>query len=581
MLYEELERQCRSIFEGTEVESAAARLGRLLKVHWDWSMADRPENATATGYPRHHDRWTDWSDGAIENRRRVPGLIKGVLGKIKRDALGENDRLSYDILWWNQDQEERANRFKGELLQVSQMHGVQQEAAQIVGLMPVRTAGQRDDVLARLESLPLLVDQTIALLERGLREKVVQPRVTMTEVPQQIKNQMPNDPKSAPLLAWLEQLPRGMGAQEREAVTKQAVGLYREKVCPAFERLHRFMDQKYLPGCRDSVSWRELPDGNEWYEYHVAYNTTTDLTPDQVFEIGMSEVRRIRGEMDRVIMASGFTGDFAAFCEFLRTDERFFCKTADELLVTYRDISKRVDPELARLFGRLPQTPYGVIPIPSYAEKSQTTAYYQPGSFVAGRPGYFYANTYNLKARPKWEMEALTLHEAVPGHHLHIGLMQELTDLPDFRRQGWITAYGEGWALYAESLGEEMGFYADPYSKFGQLTYEMWRAIRLVVDPGIHSKGWTRRQAIDFFMQNSSKTEHDVTVEIDRYIVWPGQALSYKIGELKIKELRKLAEQALGDRFDIRAFHDEILGYGCVPLSTLESRMKAWINRQR
>ncbi len=581
MTYEELERQCQSIIESAGIEDEAARLGRLIKAQWGWSMADRPEGATASGYPRHHDRWTDLSEGAVAKRRKAPGRIKDVLDTIRREGLGENDRLSYDLLGWNQDQEERANRFKGELLQVSQMHGVQQEAAQIVGLMPVRTSGQRDDVLARLESLPALVEQTIALLERGLREKVVQPRVTMTEVPQQVKNQMPDDPMAAPLLAWLEQLPRGLGTQEREAVTRQAIALYRERVCPAFGQLHRFMVESYLPGCREGVSWKELPDGEEWYKYHVAYNTTTDLTPDQVFEIGMSEVKRIRGEMDRVIKESGFTGDFAAFCEFLRTDERFFCTTASELLITYRDIAKRVDPELARLFGRLPQTPYGVIPIPSYAEKSQTTAYYQPGSFVAGRPGYFYANTYNLKARPKWEMEALTLHEAVPGHHLHIGLMQELTDLPDFRRQGWITAYGEGWALYAESLGEEMGFYADPYSKFGQLTYEMWRAIRLVVDPGIHSKGWTRRQAIDFFMQNSSKTEHDVTVEIDRYIVWPGQALSYKIGELKIKELRKLAEQALADRFDIRAFHDEILAYGCVPLSTLESRMRAWVNRQR
>jgi len=312
----------------------------------------------------------------------------------------------------------------------------------------------------------------------------------------------------------------------------------------------------------------------------VRHYTTTSLTPDEIFNIGQSEVKRIRQEMDRIISETGFEGDFTAFCEFLRTDDRFFFDTAEDLLREYRDISKRIDPELVKLFGKLPRLPYGVIPVPSYAEKSQTTAYYEPGSAEAGRPGYFYANTYDLKSRPRWEMEALTLHEAVPGHHLQISLAQELENIPKFRRHSWITAYGEGWALYSESLGEEMGFYADPYSKFGQLTYEMWRAIRLVVDVGIHVKGWSRQQAIDFFTENSSKTPHDIEVEIDRYIVWPGQALAYKIGELRITELRAFAEERLGESLDIRAFHDELLGYGCLPLDLLESRMRRWVEAQ-
>ncbi|MDH4020005.1 MAG: DUF885 domain-containing protein, partial [Xanthomonadales bacterium] len=290
---------------------------------------------------------------------------------------------------------------------------------------------------------------------------------------------------------------------------------------------------------------------------------------------------RIRGEMEVVIASSGFEGSFEEFLVFLRTDPQFYHETKEGLLSEYRDIAKRADPELMKLFGKLPRTPYGVIPVPSYAEKSQTTAYYQPGSVEAGRPGNFFANTYALDTRPRWEMEALTLHEAVPGHHLQIALQQELEDVPWFRRVGGYTAFIEGWGLYSESLGVEMGFYQDPYSKFGQLTYEMWRAIRLVVDTGMHHLGWSRQQAIDYFMQNAGKQEHDVIVEIDRYIVWPGQALAYKIGELKIKELRAYATDELGEVFDIREFHDEVLGRGALPLSVLDANIKNWVKTKK
>jgi uncharacterized protein (DUF885 family) len=274
---------------------------------------------------------------------------------------------------------------------------------------------------------------------------------------------------------------------------------------------------------------------------------------------------------------TGFRGTFAAFMDFLRTDARFFFERAEDLLVAYRDIAKRADPELARLFGRLPRLPYGVVAVPPYAEKSQTTAYYEPGSPAVGRPGWFYANTFDLRSRPRWEMEALTLHEAVPGHHLQIALAQEMENVPEFRRHGFYIAYVEGWGLYAESLGREMGFYADPYSRFGQLTYEVWRAIRLVVDTGLHALGWSRAQALAYFQQNAGKTEHDIAVEIDRYIVWPGQALAYKIGELKIKELRALSAAELGGAFDLRSFHDAVLGGGAMPLDLLEARVRAWV----
>ena len=325
----------------------------------------------------------------------------------------------------------------------------------------------------------------------------------------------------------------------------------------------------------------DMPDGQDWYAFRVRQMTTTDMTPQEIHDLGLSEVARIRAQMDRVIEESGFEGSFEDFTEFLRTDAQFYFDQPEELLAAYRDISKRADPELVKLFGKLPRLPYGVVPVPSYAEKSQTTAYYQQGSLEAGRPGNFYANTYDLKTRPKWEMEALTLHEAVPGHHLQISIAQELEDLPWFRRFGGETAFVEGWGLYSESLGEEMGFYKDPYSKFGQLTYEIWRAIRLVVDTGMHALGWTRQEAIDFFKANTGKTEHDIVVEVDRYIVWPGQALAYKIGELKIKELRAMAKDELGDAFDIRAFHDQVLGNGALPLRVLETHIKEWVASQK
>jgi uncharacterized protein (DUF885 family) len=285
--------------------------------------------------------------------------------------------------------------------------------------------------------------------------------------------------------------------------------------------------------------------------------------------------------MDQVIAQTGFKGTFDEFLVFLRKDPQFYYTNKEDLLRGYRDIAKRIDPELTRFFGKLPRLTYGVLPVPGYSERSQTTGYYEPGSVQAGRPGYFYANTYALNTRPKWEMEALTSHEAVPGHHLQISLAQEMENVPEFRKYGSYTAFVEGWGLYSESLSEEMGMYRDPYMKFGQLTYEMWRAIRLVVDTGMHSMGWTRQQAIDYFLANASKNEHDVTVEVDRYIVWPGQALAYKIGMMKIKELRAYATKELGPKFDVRAFHDEVLANGALPLDVLEVQVKQWVAAQK
>jgi uncharacterized protein (DUF885 family) len=392
---------------------------------------------------------------------------------------------------------------------------------------------------------------------------------------------MVDDPQKSTFLKAFAEFPSGIPEPEQARLKKEAATALKEKVVPAYGKLHEFLIAKYIPGARESIAMGDLPDGKAWYAYNVRTRTTTSLTPQQIHELGLSEVKRIRAEMDKVIQQSGFKGDFNAFLKFLRTDPQFYYTSADELVRGYRDICKRADPELARLFGKLPRLPYGIIVVPSYAEKSQTTAYYEPGAPEIGRPGYYFVNTYALNTRPKWEMEALSLHEAVPGHHLQIALAQEMEGAPEFRKHGGYTAFVEGWGLYAESLGTEMGFYKDPYMKFGQLTYEMWRAVRLVVDTGMHSLGWSRQQAIDFFLANASKNEHDITVEVDRYIVWPGQALAYKIGELKIKELRSHASKELGEKFNIREFHDQVLDNGALPLDILEKRIKDWVAKTR
>jgi uncharacterized protein (DUF885 family) len=414
-------------------------------------------------------------------------------------------------------------------------------------------------------------------MEKGLAQKWTPPKITLRDVPGQVEAQVVADPLKSPMLAAFAAFPASIPESDRPALVGRASDAYKQAVAPAFTKLHAFLVNRYLPACRETTAANALPDGQALYAYNVRWHTTTSKTPKEIHEIGLAEVKRIRGEMDAVIAASGFKGGWDRFLVFLRTDPRFYFKDAASLLTAYRDVAKRADPQLAHLFGRLPQTPYGVQPVPDAIAPSQTTAYYDQGSLVAGRPANMFANTYKLDARPQWEMEALTLHEAVPGHHIQIALAQELQGLPEFRKHSSYTAFVEGWALYAESLGPEMGFYKDPYSKFGQLTYEMWRAVRLVVDTGLHSMGWTREQAIDFFKTNAAKTEQDIIVEVDRYIVWPGQALGYKMGQLKIRELRQKAEQQLRDGFDVRGFHDTVLGQGAVPLDVLEKQVDGWI----
>jgi len=557
----------------------SARLHELFRVTWEYQMTEFPEFATDVGYPGQNARWTDNSLAAIARRKRELQEPLAVVNAIRRERLGAADRLNYDLFKRGVEEQIEAARFPDEYLAITQLGGVQQDVGQLFARMPTARVSDYEDILARLDGVPALIDQTVVLLQRGSEAGVTPPRITLRDVPQQIKELIPDSAPAlaSPLLKPFTEFSASIPSAEQARLRAAAVAAYDRRVAPAYHRLYDYFVGTYLPRTRETIGMSALPDGAAWYALRVRHFTTTSLTPQQIHELGLAEVRRIRAAMDSVIASTGFTGSFAAFAQFLRTDPRFFYADSESLVRGYRDIAKRIDPALIRLFGRLPRLPYGVTTIPSYTARSQTTAYYQPGSPDAGRPGWFYVNTYDLKSRPKWEMEALTLHESVPGHHLQIALSQEMTGVPEFRRYGGYTAFVEGWGLYAEGLGPELGLYQDPYAKFGQLTYEMWRAVRLVIDTGIHAMGWTRDQAIQFFKENAPKAEQDITVEVDRYIVWPGQALAYKIGQLKLRELRDSAAAALGPRFDIRAFHDAVLGNGALPLDVLEREVRGWM----
>ena len=555
---------------------AVRELHALFAQEWERGLRENPEAASFYGDRRYNHQWTDLSLDAVARTLAGDQAALARLLKIPRAALPPTEQLNHDLFRRQLEQAIEGHRYRQFLLPVNQRNGVQ-TYDEITEYLPFQTQKDYEDWLQRLRGFDKPVNQTVALMRAGLAEKRTPPRVVMQRVPEQIARQLVPRPEDSPFYAPFKRMPDSIPAVERERLAAQARAAIADTVLPALRRFQTFFNTDYLPACRDSIAASNQPDGAAYYAWAARQFTTTALTPEQIHDIGLKEVARIRAGMDAVMQQAGFKGSLREFLDFLRTDTRFFYKSGSELLDGYLALSKRIDPELVKLFGKLPRLPYGVRAVPEANAPNQTTAYYLPGAADGTRAGYFYANTYQPESRPKWEMEALTLHEAVPGHHFQIALAQELGELPMFRRQATFTAFVEGWGLYAESLGGELGLYTDPYSKFGQLSYEMWRAIRLVVDTGMHAKGWTREQALDLFRANTGKTELDIANEVDRYISWPGQALAYKIGQLKIVELRRRAEQKLGNRFDIRAFHDRVLGRGAVPLDLLEQDIDAWI----
>jgi uncharacterized protein (DUF885 family) len=576
----------------TDVAAAGGKFRAYLQADWKRWMEEYPEVATQVGYPGQDARWTDDSPAGIERRKRHLAESINTLKQFHRDALPEREKLNFDLyaqlleesqegLQYGDDPFPFRSVVPGNLwMPINQMEGIQQGAPDALTTSPHRSVVDYEIILERMQALPTAVDEKIALMQEGLKRGYTPPKITLRDVPKQIADLIPAEPLKSALLQAFTEFPAGMPEGDRKRLTARAESIYTASLVPAFQKLHDYFAATYLPACRETIAAMALPSGVAGYNFHVRWQTTTTLTPAQIHEIGLAEVKRIRSEMDQVIASTAFKGSFHDFTEFLRTDPRFYYDKPEDLVNGYRVIAKEIDPELAHEVGKLPRLTYGVCPIPDFKAPSQTTAYYQQGAPEVGRPGCYFVNTYNLHARPKWEMEALTLHEAVPGHHLQIALAQEMEDVPDFRKQVGYSAYVEGWALYSESLGEEVGLLKDPYSKFGQLTYEMWRAVRLVVDTGMHSMGWTRDQSIQFFKDNTGKTDQDITVEVDRYIVWPGQALAYKLGQLQIRKLRTEAEEKLGAKFDVRKFHDAVLENGALPLNVLQNKVELAIEVQ-
>ncbi|MGH7176010.1 MAG: DUF885 domain-containing protein [Tepidisphaeraceae bacterium] len=554
-------------------------LHALFAREWDYSMQRNPTWASSLGDRRWNDKWPDMSPEQFEARFAHDQQVLAELTGIDRAALSALDQLNHDLFKLRYERAVAEHRFHAYLLALNQRGGIQTES-ELADRLRFETAQDYKDYITRLRGFPEYTDQTIALMRQGISARIVHPRVIMQRVPGQIDSQIVDDPTASPFYKPFKSMPAAMPPDQQNALAEAARGAISQRVVPSFRKFKDFFVSEYLPACTEQVGVWQLPNGDEWYAFEVMRHTTTDMTPAQIHELGLAEVERIGREMQKVMDQVGFKGSKEEFFAFLRTDKQFYFATGDELLAATRALSKRIDPKLVKLFKTIPRMPYGVEPIPDNIAPDTTTAYYEEPAADGSRAGTYFVNLYKPETRPKWEMVALSLHEAVPGHHFQIARAMELGQLPQFRRHGEYTAFIEGWGLYSESLGTEMGMYDDPYSRFGQLTYEMWRAVRLVVDTGIHYKHWTRQQAIDYFKANAPKSELDITNEIDRYIAWPGQALAYKIGELKIKGLRARATKELGDQFDVKEFHDIVLGSGAVPLDVLERNVNDWIEHQ-
>ena len=567
------------LLAGPVYADASAEFNGLLDEVWESQMADFPTFASSLGDRRYNDQWTDQSLAAVEKRHVNDREFLRRLYAIDRNELSEAEQLNFELFRRELQNDVDAYQFKAYLMPFSHRGGVQ-TLNQTASRLRLSTVQDYEDWLVRMGKVDTVIEQTIERAERGRKDGYMAPAILMQRVPNQIATQIAELGTDSPFYEEFLEMPDTINAEEQQRLRASAVATIEKTVIPAYRNLARYFEKTYLPASRESIGLSSLPNGKSWYEFRARNYTTTRMTPEDIHRLGLEEVSRIHDEMQLIIDDVEFEGDFQAFLTFMRTDPQFYYDNPDALYEAYLATCKRIDPELVKLFGKLPRMPYGVKPIPAATAPDTTTAYYSRPAADGSRAGTYWVNLYMPEVRPKYEIEVLSVHEAMPGHHLQLALQQELGDMPNFRRFSGFTAFVEGWGLYSESLGYDLGLYKDPYSHFGALTYEMWRAVRLVVDTGIHYMGWTRQQAIDFFKDNAAKTEHDIVNEIDRYIGNPGQALAYKIGQLKILSLRASAEIRLGDKFDIRAFHDELLGAGALPLDILEQRMDAWIASQ-
>jgi uncharacterized protein (DUF885 family) len=559
-----------------------ARFNAWLDQVWEESLKRDPISATAIGDDRYNDKVVDFTTAAwrADNRRFVERQLKELKG-FDRAKLAGQDRLSYDILKADLEESLEGERFPGwmqPLNQFGSMPGFLAQMGSGRSIQPFRNTKDYDDWYARLEAALPIVDGMIANMRQGLAQGVTQPKPIMEKVLPQLAAHVVDDPEQSIFWGPLKSFPDTVVAADRERLTAKYRALIKDQVIPAYRKLHAFVKDEYLPKARTTTAWSALPDGKAWYAYRVKQNTTTAQTPDEIHAIGLAEVARIRAEMEAVRRQVGFQGDLHAFFKHLQTDDRYFFADAKALLDEYRRLQQDINARLPKLFDVFPKADYEVREVEAFRAQSAAGASYMSASADGSRPGVFYVNTFNLKAQPRWGTETLSLHEASPGHHFQGTIAQEVQALPKFRRFGtYYVAYGEGWALYAESIGKELGLFTDPYQWFGRLNDEQLRAMRLVVDTGLHHKGWTREQAIAYMTDNSALADTDIVSEVERYIVIPGQALGYKIGQLEIGRLRAEAERELGARFDVKEFHRVVLTDGALPMSVLGTKVREWI----
>ncbi|HEY6138028.1 MAG TPA: DUF885 domain-containing protein [Thermoanaerobaculia bacterium] len=558
----------------------AARLHALFDKAWETRLRESPMFATGVGRHEWDDKLGSMTPADLERRHAQSKAALAELLAIDRAKLPANDVVNYDMFRRQLENSIESYELGDYQMPFNADSGFHTGFSRLAEEVPLRTTKDYENYISRLKQWPRLVGEEIALMRMGIARGFTVPRATLAGYERTMSAHVVDAPEASVFWKPFEKFPPTVPEADREQLRSEGRVAVMEGGVAGYRELLDFFLKDYLPHARTTLAASALPDGPKYYALKIREFTTLDLTPQQIHDIGLREVERIHGEMDAVMKQVGFQGDFAAFLEFLRTDPRFYAKTPEELLQRAAWICKRMDGKLPSLFKTLPRLPYTVQPVPPDIAPKYTSGRYVGAAYGSTQPGIYWVNTYMLASRPLYNLEALTLHESVPGHHLQIALSRELRDVPNFRRFSYISAFGEGWGLYCEWLGLEAGFYTDPYSNFGRLTYEMWRACRLVVDTGIHAKGWTRQQAIDYMATRTALPLHEVETEVDRYISWPGQALAYKLGELKIKELRARAEKALGARFDVREFHDVVLGSGAVPLDVLEGNVNRWIDER-
>lgn len=561
-------------------EAETAAFSTLADEYDAWLMREGPIGAGFEGDQEALGRLPDASLEADRRRLGELAAFKSRIDAIPASGLSAADGFDRDYLVAALEDALALASFDEGRMPFSNDSGFHSLAEYLGQATRLRSIADAEAWLSRLKALPAFYDQNIANARRGIDTGWTQPRLVVERVISVARRQAASDPASDPLLKPFAALPPGLDPAAIAAIKAEAEKVIANEIAPRRQAFETFLETEYLPKARAEIGISSIPGGKEYYAAQARHHTTTQMTPDEIHELGLKEVARIRGLMDGVMKGAGFAGTFPEFLAFLRTDKQFYAVSREQLLEKASEIAKRADDKLPALFQTMPRLPYGVRPVPAEQEEGYTTGRYFPGSAELGIAGGYMVNTSHLDQRALYELPALTLHEAVPGHHLQIALSQELKELRYFRRNGDATAFVEGWGLYAEYLGEEMGMYRTPYEKFGRLSYEMWRACRLVADTGIHWKGWSIEEARKCFTENSALSEHNIQTELERYISWPGQALGYKIGELKLKELRRRASERLGAQFDVRKFHDQVLLSGAMPLGMLEARIEAWIADQ-